>query len=176
MLSVTGRLILFVSSYAPLLLLFAILRSFGDGWPSIVCGVVAILSVVALGAVWWLLLLRSTVDFGEFTGARSRDVDVMAYFVTYVVPFAAVGSSDHRTRVALVVFAVIIAILYVRSAVFYVHPLLLLAGYHVYAATRGDVPVIVITRQQHLRQTSRLRIIRVSVNVYLEKPYPEKPA
>jgi hypothetical protein len=35
-----ARGVLFVSSYAPLLFLFAILESFGPGWPSRVCGIV----------------------------------------------------------------------------------------------------------------------------------------
>lgn len=70
----------------------------------------------------------------------------------------------------LALFAVMIAVLYIRSAVFYVHPLLLLAGIHVYEASRNGVPVIVLTRERYLRQSCDLKVVSVALNVYLEKP------
>lgn len=168
--SVLARVVLFVSSYAPLLVLFAVIRSFGDGWPTFVCVGVAVGSVLALGAVWWVFRNRLSSDNATFTDARNRDADVMAYVVSYVVPFAAATNKDSATRWALALFAVMIAVLYVRSAVFYVHPLLLLAGIHVYEASRNGVPVIVLTRQRYLRQSSTLKVVSIALNVYLERP------
>jgi hypothetical protein len=52
LLTVTARLVLFVSSYAPRLALFAILDSFGRDGPSVVCASVAAGSLVALVVVW----------------------------------------------------------------------------------------------------------------------------
>lgn len=167
--SVLARVVLFVSSYAPLLVLFAVLRSFGPGWPTTVCLSVAVVSVIALFVMWLLIKTRMSVDNATFTDAKSRDSDVMAYVVSYVVPFAAATNTDHATRWGLALFALIIAVLYVRSAVFYVHPLLLLVGIHVYEAARNDVPVIVLTRQRYLRQSCSLRVVSLGLNVYLEK-------
>lgn len=168
--SVLARVVLFVSSYAPLLLLFAVLRSFGHGWPTTVCLGVAIGSVLALITIWMLIKTQMSVDNAAFTETKSRDSEVMAYMVSYVVPFAAATNTDHATRWGLALFAAIIAALYIRSAVFYVHPLLLLAGIHVYEAARNDVPVIVLTRQRFLRQSCNLRVVTLGLNVYLEKP------
>jgi hypothetical protein len=164
-----ARVVLFVSSYAPLLFLFALLESFGPGWPSRVCILVGALSIAALGVLWWLLRTQLAPVHARFEGARSRDADVMAYVVSYVVPFAAAtDTTDDATRWALAVFAALIAVLYIRSAVYYVHPLLLLFGIHVYEATRNGVPVVVLTRQRHLRQVSNLRVVSIGTNVYLE--------
>jgi len=167
--SVVARIVLFVSSYAPLLILFAVLKSFGPGWPSTVCVTVAVASIVLL-VVGWLVTQRTfSFNYLEFEGARSRDADVMAYVVSYVVPFAAATNADDTaTRWALALFATLIAVLYIRAAVFYVHPLLLLAGIHVYEATRDGVPVIVLTRQRHLRQKCQLQVVRIGPNVYSE--------
>jgi len=171
-LSVTARLVLFVSSYAPLLALFAILDSFGRGWPSEVCAAVAALSVVAL-AVTWRLLSNSSGDWVTLRSARNRDTDVMAFFVSYVVPFAAAQDANGKTRIGLAVFAVIIAALYVRSAVFYVHPLLLLAGYHIVeAVTNTEVPIIVITRRAYLQQNATLWTAPIAPAVRLERRQP----
>lgn len=164
-----ARAVLFASSYAPLLILFAILESFGTGWPSWACGILGVASIIALSFVWWALRRQLAVDQARFEGARNRDADVMAYVVTYIVPFAAATDANQGTRIALVVFATMIAVLYVRSAVFYVHPLLLFVGLHVYEATRNGVPVVVLTRQRHLRQSCNLRVVSIGHNVYLER-------
>jgi hypothetical protein len=169
--TVLARTVLFVSSYAPLLILFGLLESFGAGLPSQLCMVVAAASIVALGLIWALLGATLQPERDEFKGSRSKDSDVMAYVMSYVVPFAAAtDKNDDSTRLALGLFACLIAVLYIRSAVYYVHPLLLLVGIHVYEATRHDVPVIVLTRQRHLRQTSNLRVINIGPNIYVEKP------
>ena len=167
-----GRIVLFVSSYAPLLFLFWILESFGPGWPSTVCLVAAIGSTLALVVMWFSITRTLAVEEHDFSESRNRDADVMAYVVSYVVPFAAAaGDTDDATRLALAVFAVLIAVLYVRSAVFYVHPLLLLAGIHVYEANRrGGVPAIVLTRRRHLLQHERLSVVPLGQNVYVEGP------
>lgn len=167
--SVAARIVLFVSSYAPLLILFAVLKSFGPGWPTRVCVIVGVGSVALLILGWMITQRTLAFNYLDFQGARSRDADVMAYVVSYVVPFAAATNADDpATRWALAVFAALIAVLYIRAAVFYVHPLLLLAGIHVYEATHQGVPVIVLTRQRHLRQQSRLQTVRIAPNVYAE--------
>ncbi|MBV9593546.1 MAG: hypothetical protein JO147_07125, partial [Actinobacteria bacterium] len=70
---------------------------------------------------------------------------------------------------ALAVFAVLLAAMYVRSAVFYVHPLLLLAGLHIYEATTvSGRPITLITRRRHLTQNARLFAVTVAPAVYAE--------
>lgn len=168
MLSVAARLTLFVSSYAPLLALFAILNSFGRGWPSIVCAALGVVSIVLLVVVW-RLAGTGAGDWLAVRESRNRDAEVMGYFVSYVIPFAAVDSPDDRTKIALAVFAVIVAGLYLRAAVFYIHPLLLLIGFHVYdAVTVDDSPVIVMTRRRFLHQQERFWVVGIGQSVYRE--------
>jgi hypothetical protein len=121
----------------------------------------------------WAMGGSSAGNWLELTSSRNRDSDVMAFFVTYVVPFAAAQDATGRTKLALAVFAIVIAALYVRSAIFYVHPLLLLAGYHVYeATTKAGVPIIVITRQRYLRQHDTLWTTLIAPAVHREKKQP----
>jgi hypothetical protein len=169
MLSVTSRVILFVSSYAPLLALFAILDSLGRGWPSEILAAFAGASVLALIVVW-RLLGRSAGDWQQLASVRSRDSDVMAYFVSYVVPFAAAQDANTKTRIGLAVFAIILGALYIRSAIFYVHPLLLLAGFHIFdAATDLGVPLTLITRERYLSQTAKVWIVPVAPAVSIAR-------
>ena len=172
MLRAPFRIVIFVSAYAPLLALFAILRSFGRGWPTYLCGAVAVCSAVGLFGVWYLKS-SETINDDELitlTETRNRDSDVMAYFVTYVVPFAVVDKPDIRVKVALGVFAVVIAILYLQSSETYVNPLLLIFGFHIYDATTDKgIPVTLLTRKRFLRQKENIRAIAFSPNVFLER-------
>jgi len=71
------------------------------------------------------------------------------------------------------VFAVVIAALYVRSAIFYVHPLLLLCGYHVFeATTEAGIPITLVTRQRYLRQRDTVWTTLIAPAVFLEKERP----
>jgi hypothetical protein len=115
--------------------------------------------VAATGTGDWLPLRES----------RNRDAEVMGYFVTYVIPFAAVDASDNHTKIALGVFAIVVAALYLRTSVYYIHPLLLLVGFHVYdAVTEDDSPVIVMTKRRFLSQDERLWVVGIGQSVYRE--------
>lgn len=172
MLKAPIRFIMFVSSYAPLLALFAILQSFGRGWPSYICGAVAVFSIFGLVIIWKLKSNDSDNDKEQITlkESHNRDSDVMAYFVTYIVPFAVVDKPDLRIKMALGVFALIIAALYLRSSDTYVNPFLLLSGLHIYdAVTSEGLPITLLTRQRYLRQEEKLWAVILSPKVYLER-------
>jgi hypothetical protein len=84
-----------------------------------------------------------------------------------------VVDASSRTKVALGLFAVILAALYLRAAIFYIHPLLLIAGYHVYEAmTEAEVPVIVVTRRSFLPQHDTVWATRLSPGVLVERKRP----
>jgi hypothetical protein len=119
--------------------------------------------------VVWLVTAQGHGDWLTIRENRNRDADVMGYFVSYVIPFAAVDSPDARTKIALAVFAVIVAGLYLRAAVFYIHPLLLLVGFHVYdVVTEDGNPTIVMTHRRFLPQRERLWVVGIGQSVYRE--------
>lgn len=164
-----AKSVLFVSSYAPLLALFWLLNSLGSAW-STVAGLAAVVSTVSLAGVWILLTRFSSRDVITFSGARNRDSEVMAYVVTYVVPFAAAASTmESGGRWALVLFACLIGALYIRSNIFYVHPLLLMVGIHVYEVSRQGVPCVLLTRRGYVRQVEQLPVVEIASNVFVER-------
>lgn len=92
--SFAARVVLFVSSYAPLLILFAVLHSFGAGWPRTACFAIGVVSISLLLVGWVALHKTLAFNFETFEGARTRDADVMSYVATYVVPFAAAANAS----------------------------------------------------------------------------------
>lgn len=135
--SVLARLILFLSAYAPLLTLFAILNSFHRTWAAWTCGGIAAGSLLAL---WWFWRTAATIGAEDITILRvnRKDEDVLVYFVTFVVPFAVAPVDDDRVAVALLFFLMLIGLLYLRAGMYRVHPILLLCGLHLYELETAD--------------------------------------
>ena len=163
-----ARIALFASAYAPLLVLFAILGSFGSNWSSWLCVAVATTSTVVTWLYWRTVIARQG-DWLTSVHSRPRDADVLNFFVTYVVPFAVAPLNDTRARIALLFFLLFIGALYLRANLFQIHPLLLLAGYHLYEVDLSDnQTVAVMTRKSFVPQAGQIRAVPLMPNVYVE--------
>jgi hypothetical protein len=166
-----AQLALFLSSYAPLFGVFALLESFGSGWPTPVCAGVAIAGPFVLAGV--LLVVKQVVAAQDLTvtTAQSRDGDALAYVATYLVPFAAIAVTTPREQGALGLFVVLIAVIYIRAGLFYVNPLLAIAGYRLFqVVTPDNATVVLLARRRYLPSGVLLEARRLSDYVYWEKP------
>lgn len=160
---------LFLSAYTPLLVLLAVLRSFGSDWSSYVCGGLAGLGLLGTWA-YWRTALASQSDWLVATRNRGKDGDVLNFFITYVVPFAAAPLTDTRARVGLVLFVAFVGALYLRAGLYHVHPLLLLVGYHLYEVELADGSSIgLLTKRSFLPQSVTLKGVPLVPNVFVEK-------
>lgn len=129
--NVPTRLILFLSSYAPLFLIIAV-RGWRDS-RSIAVGlaVVSVLSVVIL-FVFLRVAQRLAPGKVAVSSVISRDGDAMSYIVTYLLPFLAVKLSDPTDVLSLGVVLFVIGLLYVNSNMIHTNPVLNIAGYHIF--------------------------------------------
>jgi hypothetical protein len=163
-----ARLILFVSSYAPLFGVFALLDSFGKGAPTIACIALALAGVLVAP-----LILVQARDLApqplEAASCQVRDGDAIAYVATYLVPFAAVTATTGRERAALGLFVAMIAIIYIRSELFYINPLLAMAGYRLFqVVTPAEASVVLVTRRPFLSSGTKVSARRLGDYVYWE--------
>jgi hypothetical protein len=157
-----------VSSYAPLLVVFAALDTLGKGWPSVMCLVVAAISVI--GLVVFFLSARALAPIKIVVEhARHRDTDAISYVVTYLIPFAGFEAHTLRTRISLAIFLLIIGILYVRAHLFYVNPLLTVVGFRLFEVeTDSGRILLVISRRKFIGARSNLSLCTLSDYVFLE--------
>ena len=168
MLTPGASLFMFASSFAPLLLLFAIRTDRADFRWSL-----AILAITFSGLAVVVLAVakRTTPVELEIAGFRPRDAEVVSYLVTYLLPFLMVRSPNFRDMVALGLFLSIIGILYVRSNMIYVNPLLALIGYHLYAIAiveqdRGSAWLL--TKKEE-GSPGHMLAVKLVGNVWIEK-------
>ena len=167
--TVLAQCALFLSSYAPLFGVFALLDSFGRGSPTTICAALAI-----VGALLAPAILIGARRLGRqplhVETSEVRDGDVLAYVATYLVPFAAITATTARERGALGLFLLLIAVLYVRSELFYVNPMLAAVGYRVFQVTTpGGTSVVLLSRRRFLRPNESVTSRRLSNYVYWEE-------
>lgn len=166
--SLFSQFALFLSSYAPLFGVFALLNTFGRGLPTDIC-----IALTALGVLMLALLrgqaLRIQSQKLHVTATQIRDGDALAYIATYIVPFAAMAASTVRERGAIALFVALIAVLYVRSGLFYINPLLAIVGYRLFqVATPAGASVVLVTPRTFIATNSSLQARRLSPYVYWE--------
>jgi hypothetical protein len=122
---------LFLSSYLPL---FALVAARSAGKANLVAA--TCVALVLAGAVGTVLFLRSakkkTRGRYELLDVQKRDGDVAAYAATYLLPFVTVFGGHWRDVVTLAAFIAFLGVIYVRSRLIYVNPLLAAFGYHLW--------------------------------------------
>ncbi len=149
MLSLFSRFILFASSYSPLTLAFGVLylRSPKTTTTAYILFSIAVGSV---GLLWWMLSAVRKMHHEPLRVERSsrKDTDTLSYLATYLIPFALAPPKDAYEFVALMIFVVVLAYLYVNSNMIYINPVLSAFGYHLYEVTPAGSKrtVVVLSR------------------------------
>ncbi|MGA8808283.1 MAG: hypothetical protein WB973_10435 [Thermoanaerobaculia bacterium] len=162
------RLILFVSSYSPMLLILAIqYRHSHAAFISLIA--VATLSVLALFA--FLRIGKGMAPISvKLTDITSRDADVMSYIVTYLLPFLGTDLSDVEKAISLFILFVVIGAIYIHSSLIYVNPMLNLAGYHVFEVTDDNSNRrFLLTRRSFVARGSVLQTTMIGDYVLMER-------
>lgn len=167
--NVPTRLILFLSSYAPLFLIIAM-----RGWEksrhlALGVAIVAVLSVVLL-FVFSRIARKLAADKILVDSVVSRDGDAMSYIVTYLLPFLAVKLNDVMDAGSLAIVLLVIAVLYVNSNMIYTNPVLNIAGYHIFEIHDADGKTMaLICKRAYIRKGSEINVVSLGDYVLLEK-------
>jgi hypothetical protein len=164
---------LFLSSYLPLFLLIGIRSISESTLIAIVCGVLVLAG--ALGTVLFLgTARRKSRGRYELLDVEKRDGDV----ATYLLPFVTVFSGHWRDVLSLAAFIAFLGVIYVRSRLIYVNPLLAFFGYHLWQvivvtagsdSTTADSrwPHYLLARERGLQKKQRISAFRIADDLLL---------
>lgn len=128
MANVPARLLLFLSSYAPLFLIIALRGRRDNSYVATLLSALAITSVVVLFA-YVRTVERLAAQRLAVASVISRYGDAASYIVTYLLPFLPVKLSDLLDITSLGVVLLVIGLLYVNSNMIYTNPVLNIVGY-----------------------------------------------
>lgn len=148
--NIAVRTILFLSSYAPLLLIVAIRNFALNRGFSLALVLLALISLLVL-----FRYLHIAADLAPHSltvkSATSKDGDAMSYIVTYIFPFLDAPLNDVAKAASLALMFLVLGILYVNSNLIYTNPILNLCGYHVFQIETADGKVsALITRRSYI--------------------------
>lgn len=173
MANITTRLLLFLSSYFPLSLIFFFLYLFRHRWIA-----VAILLLGVLGLVGMALYLRTVQHLGAITikvgELQRKDAEAMAYIVTYIIPFLSIPFSGWQEGVALGIFFMVLGILYVNSNMIHINPMLNLVGYHLYEVTLENGGNHALISRRRIVRGDTLSAVKLADDIFLEKQHGSK--
>lgn len=177
MLTLYAKVLLFSTSYCPLLLIVAV-----RNWEALESGLglAAAAGAVAAGAVVFAASLVTVHRvFGRYERIRGRRNDLhgrteggekhtLLYFITYVIPFVAVDALDAYSVASYGIILAMTAFLYVRSGLVYPNPVLAVLGLNVYRVSTEERDVTVITKRRR-RNGPRGEVIAIAEGVYYER-------
>lgn len=163
------RILLFLSSYAPLLVILGIRDSFGHPAVSYALFVVAAVSVAGLAA-YLAVARRLAPNLVTVQASSTRDGEAMSYIVTYLLPFLGLDSERPADQISLAVFLLVLAVLYVSSNLIHMNPMLNLFRYRILEIDASDGKrSILITRRSYIRPGTQVRSVSLSDSILLEK-------
>lgn len=166
--TVFARLLLFLSSYFPLAVVFFFLFFECHFWIGL-----GILGVGLIGTVGLFVFLRTVRKLAPFTirvdQIQRRDGEAMSYIATYVIPFLAVPFSAWQQAAALATFFLVLAVLYVHSNMIHINPMLNLTGYHLYEVTQDNGAVFTLITRRRLRRADSFSVVSLDNDIILEK-------
>lgn len=170
MLNAFSRVLLFTSSYTPLLLILGVKAAPTDLW--IGAGLVTL--GIAAGLVLLAILSWASRSVPptpvHLAGSSSGAPETIAYLFTYVLPFIDATASSIADLFALAILFITIGLVFVNSNMILVNPLLAGAGFRLHKVeTPGSQEYLVLSRRHLPPQAgSVIRVRRLGTLFGLE--------
>ena len=167
--SIFIRILLFLSSYFPLLLIFTIqnFKKFGEmALVPVIVGTIAL-----LGLATFMRWVRGSADRREVVvSVQRKDSEVMSYIVTYIIPFLGLDLSSFANQFSLCLFFFMLMIIYINTNLIHINPMLNMAGYHIYEIENNDGEIqTIISKKSRLVNKDKLRLVMIGDNLFMEK-------
>lgn len=162
------RVILFFGSFSPLFVLLAVTNAFGELAIDVSFIVIAVVGVT----IQFAFLRHSSSNARDPYRIRSSSVRgdyVLAYIVTYVVPFLQFDTESWRGATALVLLLVLVAIVYVQNNLVHVNPVLYVFGYRIFEVECHDnVSRSLITKRSYISPDQDIWCVSLGEYILME--------
>ena len=168
--SLLSRTALFLSSYLPLLLIFAIQSFPKHGrWALIP---LAIGIIATLGLVVFVRWIETTAPQPlEIESVQPKGAEMIAHLFAYIFPFLRLDTDEGSNALGLGVFFLVLMYLNVTSNMIHINPVLRSLGYHLYQVTLvGGNTHTLLTRRRRLNRDTRIKSVLIGDDMSMEKP------
>lgn len=168
-----ARLFLFLSSYAPLALIYAA-EYWGRQWSIVWAACFAVF--LSVFAVWFLLsrAAKSNAANPDIVQDHSQPGgEVMGYVASYIAPFLFLPLSDVRQLVMLSIYLSVLGYLYVTTDMVAINPALhVLLGYRVYSVRLKQRGAQRLITRHKLHLGDAIWVARIGPDLLIEGKKP----
>ncbi len=169
MLSIFTRILLFISSYFPLLMIFTLQNWKTHGVWSLIPAIVGAVSLLGLAAFLHFVSTTSP-RVQQVVQVQRKDAEVMAYIISYVFPFLGLNFNDPMNVISLGIFFAILGVIYINSNMIHINPTLNIFGYHIYEIeTSSGSTQTVISQRGRLIRGEKLNVVVIGDNLLMER-------
>ena len=157
---------LFLSSYSPLLLIFALRLS--EKKPDIAFWLVVLGAIFALNL---LFILNTRVGARDYSIVRAESgaAEVAAYIATYLLPFLVVGDTGPRDLFAYGILVLTVGFVMTSGRALHVNPLLAMMGYKLFTITTVDKVRFFLLSREHPEAGETIRTIQLWGGVLIQQ-------
>ncbi len=156
------KVMAFFGAYAPLFAIYGIRAIPINLYLALALGVAAVVFPIIVVAYVQQSRKDANAESTPVAGVARRDDQIMAYLFTYVLPFVGLAFSDFYEVAASAVFLLVLFVLYIRTNLFYVNPVLGAVGYRVYEIQIDNAPArIVLSKAPFIKVGEPLRLVRL---------------
>lgn len=164
------RCMLFISSYFPLTVILFILFVNQQpvlAWVSLGIGVIGLAFTYAYFCIF---APKMTTIHAKITERQEREGDVMGYVASYVVPFVTLPLNGWQQISTLCIFILVLGIIYVKSSMIRINPMLSIIGYSLYEITfENDPDTYSLFTRRRIKRGETVHIVDVGRGIFLEK-------
>lgn len=168
--NILTRILLFLSSYAPLFVIFGIRSFFSQHWEW--GGTFIALAVLAIVILLVYLQKAQTLNPQPVITERvsTRSGETMSYIVSYLLPFLGVDFSKLNDAISMVILFLVIGIIYVNSNLIYINPVLNSFGFNLFEIETDNGKVCsLISKRTYLKKGTQLSVVNLGNYVLMEK-------
>jgi hypothetical protein len=171
MLTEFTKILMFLSSYIPLYIILAV--KFYNVHP-ILSVILAIASLILFYFTKWFLnywskKLEPTRD--KVLQVERKDSEVIAYVFAYIFPFVNDSIfSGFQNIIAYLIFFLLLMLIYVRSNLIHINPILYAFGYYIYSiVTENNKVHIILSRNKRVLSGDIIQVVAIGDDLFLEK-------
>lgn len=159
------KLLLFLSSYVPLIIIFSIRVVNNYRYFTISGIIISIILTIIL-----LRIIKATAQLSieklSLSNVNYKSSDLLAYMFSYVFSFLDFNLESYIDLIIILFIFVILAVIYINSNMIYINPMLSIFGYKIYEIIDDDKNIyVLITKKSKLEVGKSMNVYDLGSNV-----------
>lgn len=170
------KLLLFLSSYIPMFLIFTIKNYYNKVITSIF--VVTIILCILIWVLIFAIPKKETYRGGQkVRKIENKNHESLNYLIPYLIAFINFDMTKWQDCLTILILFAILFVIYLNSDLLYVNPMLLFFNYKFYKVTlhdpfvgslKNEYEIILITKRDNIKIDDKINIKEVDSSTFLE--------